>query len=131
QGGRVTAATAMTTIDQVLSLSRRDWKLFPVFEPAGLGACSCGKTDCNRPAKHPRTAHGLKDATTDPEQLQRWWAQWPSANVGLATGAVSGLFVIDVDGPAGDLSLKALELRHGALPPTLVATSGRTDGGRH
>lgn len=126
----MTAAQAMTTIDQVLSLARRGWKLFPVFEPAGDG-CACGKADCSRVAKHPRVEHGLKEATDDPAQLQRWWARWPSANVGLATGGRSGLFVIDVDGPAGDLSLKALELRHGPLPATLTATSGRTDGGRH
>ena len=32
-----------------------------------------------------------------PEEVQQWWEQWPDANVGLVTGKVSGITVIDVD----------------------------------
>jgi hypothetical protein len=45
--------------------------------------------------KIPRTAHGVKDATTDPEVIQSWWGRWPNANIGLATGF--HFFVLDVD----------------------------------
>lgn len=31
------------------------------------------------------------------EEINAWWAKWPEANVGLVTGAVSGLVVIDLD----------------------------------
>ena len=126
----MTTAPALSMLDQVLALAERGWKLFPVYEPAGDG-CACGEASCNRVAKHPRTEHGLKDASSDPAQIRRWWTRWPGANVAVATGASSGLFVVDVDGPAGDLALRALELRHGPLPATLTATSGRVDGGRH
>jgi hypothetical protein len=27
------------------------------------GQCTCGRTDCERPGKHPRTTHGIQDAT--------------------------------------------------------------------
>ena len=42
-------------------------------------------------------SHGFKDATTDPEQIARWWADHPEANIGIATGPVNGFFVVDID----------------------------------
>jgi len=47
--------------------------------------------------KTPRTSHGCKDATYSPEQIKIWWSQWHDANVGLACGAISGVYVVDID----------------------------------
>ena len=67
--------------------------------------------------------------STDAE-VARWFGMWPTANVGIVTGGVSGLAVLDVDpGHGGTDSLQALEARHGALPRTLEARTG--GGGRH
>ena len=64
--------------------------------------CSCGKSDCASPAKHPLTQHGLKDASNDPDQIKAWWKQYPKANIGIVTGQASGgLVVIDVDTAKG------------------------------
>ena len=41
-----------------------------------------------------KDSSGLKDATTDPEQIQAWWTQHPTANIGLATGERSGIIVL-------------------------------------
>lgn len=30
-------------------------------------------------------------------QIRAWWAQWPDANIGIVTGAISGILVVDVD----------------------------------
>ena len=30
-----------------------------------------------------------------------WWEQWPDANVAIITGAISGIFCVDADGPEG------------------------------
>ena len=70
--------------------------------------------------------HGVHDATTSAETIASWWAAWPEANVGLATGEL--LVVVDVDGAAGDASLQQLQRDHRPLPATLEATTGR---GRH
>ena len=48
--------------------------------------------------KRPLTANGFKDATTNPAKIEEWWAIHPNANVGIATGQVSGgLVAIDMD----------------------------------
>jgi AAA domain/Bifunctional DNA primase/polymerase, N-terminal/Primase C terminal 2 (PriCT-2) len=48
-------------------------------------------------AKRPLTEHGFKNASTDAQQIRRWWARWPKALVGVPTGTASGLVVIDID----------------------------------
>lgn len=54
-------------------------------------------------AKRPLTAHGFLDASTDKTDVDRWWGRWPEANIGMPTGPVSGVDVVDVDvRPGGD-----------------------------
>lgn len=52
---------------------------------------------CLPGGKRPIAEHGLLDATTDPGQVEAWWKQTPTANIGLPTGVVSGVVVVDVD----------------------------------
>jgi len=106
--------------------------VFPLYEMVaaldGTLHCACGASKCEHPGKHPRTAHGLLDGTTDEAQIRRWWTQHPNANIGLCTG--DGILVLDVDDcKGGDDSLDMLERRYGKLPDTRQAVSG--SGGRH
>lgn len=52
---------------------------------------------CAPGEKHPLTTHGFHDATTDLGAVSRWWSRWPEANLGIPTGAASGIDVVDVD----------------------------------
>lgn len=64
------------------------------------------------------------------DEVEEWWARWPDANVGIVTGRVSGIVVLDVDPRSGGGgALAGLEERWGALPATLEARTG--GGGRH
>lgn len=66
----------------------------------------------------------------DGGEIAAWFARWPDANIGIVTGRVSGIVVVDVDARHGGLhSLRELERAHGALPTTVEATTG--GGGRH
>jgi hypothetical protein len=64
------------------------------------------------------------------DQVTKWFYEHSDANVGVVTGLISGLVVLDVD-PAhgGDESLTELEQRHSALPDTIESLTG--GGGRH
>lgn len=57
---------------------------FPVFP------CAAG-------GKRPVVAGGFHSAHSDSELIRRWWTAIPSANIGMPTGATSGLVVVDVD----------------------------------
>jgi putative DNA primase/helicase len=43
------------------------------------------------------TTHGLNDASDDRKQIIQWWEKERDANVAVACGATSGIFVIDLD----------------------------------
>jgi hypothetical protein len=85
---------------------------------------------CKPGGKTPLTSHGFKDATKDPAQIRDWCKRWPDANIGIATGPISGIVVLDIDPRhGGDDTLAALELQYGALPAIpMVLTGG---GGVH
>jgi putative DNA primase/helicase len=91
--------------------------------------CSKGKA-CNRPGKHPMTPHGVKDATTDRDQIRAWWTESPDANIGIATGSEAGILVLDIDPRnKGKETLARLKKELGPLPDTVTALTG--GGGRH
>jgi hypothetical protein len=71
----------------------------------------------------------MRDAA-DIAQVRQWWRRWPEANVGVITGAVSGLVVLDVDPRnCGEKSLAELEGIHGPLHRTIESLTG--GGGQH
>ena len=87
-----------------------------------------------RPSKKPYTPHGCKDAKTDPGAIRAWWAKWPNAGIGIATGSASNLIVIDEDidddkGINGFDEVSKWESLNGNLPETVTAITGR--GGYH
>ncbi len=109
-----------------LTLARKGHPVFPLYEPAGTG-CSCDDPRCEHVGKHPRCAHGFKDATTDEEQIREWWASWPNANIGMPTGQQAGILALDVDPRHhGVESFYRLQEEHGRLPET---AQNRTGGG--
>jgi hypothetical protein len=99
-------------ISNALALASRGMHVFP-----------CVPRD-----KQPATEHGCKDATTNTETIREWWRQQPECNVAIATGALSRVFAVDVDGLDAECELRRLEAEHGDLPATIEAITPR---GRH
>lgn len=141
-------------LEAALQYARRGWAVFPCHTPHLLNepktftknvekggetkteeitttvVCSCSDgAFCDSKGKHPRTMHGVNDATIDEATIRQWWSLWPEANIGLATGDRSGVDVLDVDGLDGEKTLDALQQKHGRLPPTLIQLTG--GGGKH
>ncbi len=95
-----------------LDYAARGWPVFP----------------CHRD-KTPATMHGVKDATTDPDRIRRWWTGQPNASIGVACGP-AGLVVIDVDVEKGGFaSWQRLKAAHGIDDGTLTSITG--GGGCH
>jgi hypothetical protein len=70
--------------------------------PIGLAALTLAGSGvpvfpCEPGGKKPLTRHGFLDASTDARRVEGWWRRRPEANIGVPTGAVSGLDVVDVD----------------------------------
>lgn len=100
--------------DAALNLASRGFHVFP-----------------SRPGTNlPAVKRWPEVATVDPDQVSAWWRRWPRANVSNCTGR-TGVVVIDLDGPAGIDSWRALQRRHGAVPDTLAVISPRAEGGIH
>jgi hypothetical protein len=100
-------------LEAALDYCSRGWPVVPLHSWTG-SSCTCSSPNCSSPAKHPRTAHGLKDATDELSQVGSWWKRWPQANVGLVTGL--GFDALDIDGPDGWESLARAVEAHGCLP---------------
>ncbi len=98
-----------------LDYLRRGWSVIPMLERD------------KRPAIRWQDYQSVRAAEP---ALREWFRRWPAGNVGIVTGAISGLVVLDVDPRHGGAeSLRDLEGEHGQLPKTLEAVSG--GGGRH
>lgn len=95
----------MSTLPAALAYARRGWRVMPLD------------------GKIPRTAHGVKDATTDLALIAQWWRHWPSADVGLATG--EAFDVLDIDSRDALDALTANLAAGDALPNGPVAITGK------
>lgn len=108
----------------------------PIFKDGKLVACSCNNANCvseNNVGKHPRTLKGLKAATTNREQIQKWWSLWPAAGIGITTGKLESgkhLVVVDIDTKNnGTENWNNIVESHPKLPETAESITG--SGGKH
>jgi hypothetical protein len=87
---------------------------------------------CLPGGKRPITAHGLHDATIDPRQIARWWGRWPGANIGIPTGSVGGIDVVDIDvRPSGSGFTALHQARTAELVDGWAAVIRTPTGGLH
>ena len=106
-------------LDEALHLGARGWEIFPVNLKGGK----------KKPYKSGERSNGCAwGKTTDRDEIIRDFQKWPDAGIGIATGEGSGIFVVEADTIEGHkvdgiAAFKALEVKHGALPETLMAES--------
>lgn len=102
-------------LEAALDYARRGFSVIPI-SPSMSG-------EENRRRKNPivRWTEWQTRAANE-EQIKQWWETWPDAGVGIVTGKVSGVLVMDVDPKNGGTAE--------GLPPTnmVVNTGG---GGQH
>lgn len=64
---------------------------------------------CVPGGKQPLTSNGFHDATSSTGTVHNWWQRNPDANIGLPSGAVTGVVVVDVDVHAEASGFEAFE----------------------
>lgn len=99
-----------------LDFQQRGWSVIPL-QPGDKKPLEKWKHRQNQPAT--------------PDEIERIWSLNPAANVGIVTGAISGIVVLDIDNPDALKHVAGLEdvLRKMKAP---VVRTGRPDGrGRH
>lgn len=99
-------------LNAALHYAKRGWLVFP---------CKPGQKD-------PLINGGCRSASNNEETIRTWWTRWPMANIGLACGKASGVYVVDVDVDEGVNGFKSAE-EIGALPETMAQHTPR--GGAH
>lgn len=123
-----------TRLDWALRYAGLGLAVFPTHSmtPADdLGlvvVCTCGRPDCNSAGKHPITLRGCLDASTDEAQIRDWWERTPFANIAVATGKPSGVYVVDLDGQDGIDAWTTIEDDYGDAGGVMSLTGG---GGAH
>jgi Bifunctional DNA primase/polymerase, N-terminal len=105
------------TLAAALAYAAHGWAVFPV--PPGT------KRSYKSAEHSDGRAWGM---TRNAEEIRRDFTLWPDAGIGIPTGAVNGIIVVETDtveghGIDGSNSLAQLETKHGALPQTLQAIS--------
>jgi hypothetical protein len=122
-------------LDAARGYAARGWHVFPVHGIDPSGNCTCGAEhngDGDK-GKHPVPRTGLKAATRDPDKIEAWWGSEAGQhwNIGIRTGEVSGITVLDIDvgpGKRGAETWAGLIAGKGE-PETISATTG--SGGTH
>ena len=118
--------TASTAAPAYAALELATFPLHPILPG---GRCGCGDRCCDDVGKHPATSGWQRSIASVQATGRIWRPGGRERGIGLACGPRSGCFVVDVDPRhGGDRSLAELVDRHGRLPRTWVAQSGRGDG---
>ena len=84
-------------------------------------ACSCGRTRCPTPAKHPIGRLTINDATVNLDRVAAWWTETPYANVASPAGRMFDVLQLTYPRPATQI-LDWLDA-HGIEPGPVIATA--------
>lgn len=92
----------MSIVDHAVVLAEQGHKVFPIV-PQG---------------KKPKIEDFENNASVDILTISKWWNSWPNANIGIATGLVNNVFVVDLDGEDAIAWYASLGIPDGAIVAT-------------
>lgn len=100
------------------------YPIFPVCSPL-MGRHSHGDKECSSPGKRPLVAwQPYQQRLPTEQEVRSWWGRHPHANIGMATGVLSGVVVLDCD--SGEARQLAME--RGGLDKTPAVFTGKPGG---
>lgn len=119
---------------EALEYLRQGYPVFPVCSPL-MGAHDHYDRAKKRDAPCPPDKRGknpmvrwkdCQDELPEEWEVRSWWTKWPNANIGFATGSLSGVLVLDADGTDARKEC----LKRGGLDETRAVWTGKV-GGAH
>lgn len=119
----------MTFIQTALSYAARGWAVFPLQPRDKRPAGSLLPQVCDlKDRKQHGTWEPFQTQLPLTSEVEAWWTRRPQANIGIATGEVSGFIVIDIDDEEGREEWAELVAMYGDV---LTLTSATGGGGLH
>ncbi|MCC0013824.1 MAG: bifunctional DNA primase/polymerase [Rhodobiaceae bacterium] len=116
-------ADTISNLQAALDLARRGYHVFP---------CYPGGEKAKRPMTPP-VMSWANQSSCDPAQVQRWWATYPHAAIGLDVGK-SGLVVIDADRHGEHDGVEAMGVlmgKHDFNPDSAPLVATPNEGNHH
>lgn len=114
----------VSMLTSALEYLHQGYSVFPICSPA-MGKHSHGGGECKNVGKRPMVKwEAFQTRLPTIEEIRTWWARWPQANIGLATGALSRVVVLDAD--SGDA--KKLAMDQGGVDRTPAVFTGKPGG---
>jgi hypothetical protein len=87
-------------VEHALFWAAAGFRVIPCCWPNAQGECGCGRGEPHTGrdiGKAPLITAWPTRATRNARLIRRWWAKWPTANVGTVVNEASGYFVCDCD----------------------------------
>lgn len=113
-----------TMMEHALEYLQLGYPVFPVCSPA-MGKHKHGGADCKSVGKRPLTLwENYQHRPPTITEIRTWWTRWPIANIGMPTGRLSGVVVLDAD--SGDAKKMAMD--QGGVDRTPAVFTGKPGG---
>jgi hypothetical protein len=111
-------------LERALEYVQLGYPVFPVCSPK-MGTHQHGRSSCNSPGKHPLVSwEPFQTRLPTINEVRSWWDRWPVANIGIPTGALSGVVVLDCD--SGEA--RQLAMNEGGVGETPAVWTGKPGG---
>lgn len=111
----------------IAAVASKGWKVVRLWGVKDDLTCTCGRSNCPTPGKHPSGGAGWQHRATDnEEEIAKWFEaatdEHTRCNVGLRLGPTSGVIDVEFDSPDAEIALQKYGLH---LIDTPAYSSGR------
>lgn len=119
-------------LDEALEYLSLGYPIFPVCTPL-MGKHFHRDRDRRQDVECPPEKHGktpmvpwreYQERLPARQQVEQWWIRWPNANIGMVTGVLSGVVVLDCDSSEA----RQLAMDRGGLDKTPAVWTGKVGG---